>query len=374
VHASTAGNYGTTDKDPSANARTLQCTNGFTATRVTSDSLAAPAQIGGIRVRRREFISLISAVAASPIAAHAQLLAKNPAVGVLHPGQAETMPQRLTAVREGLSRSEDKGNQAIDLVIRLADGNLSRLPALATELVEARVDAILAAGPPAVKAARGATATIPIIAIDLETDPVASALITSLGRPGGNVTGVFLDLPDFSAKCLQILVESVPALPAIGVLWDPTTGSLQLEAVQAAASRYGIRVQVLEARRIADIAEAFNVIDRSRLPGIVVLSSPLFGGNPQILADLAVRRRLPTISVFPDVAREGGLLSYGPEIQDLYRQAADMARKVIRGAAVAETPVERPTRYLLIVNVKTAKIFGITLPPSVLLRADEVIE
>jgi putative ABC transport system substrate-binding protein len=284
------------------------------------------------------------------------------------------MAQRLTAVREGLSKWDTQGAHAIDLVIRLADGNLSRLPALATELVEARVDAILAAGPPAVQAARGATATIPIIAIDLETDPVASALIASLGRPGGNITGVFLDLPDFSAKCLQILVESVPALPAIGVLWDPTTGLLQLEAVQAAANRYGIRVHVLEARRVADIAESFYVIDRARLAGILVLSSPLFGGNPQILADLATRHRLPTISVFPDVAREGGLLSYGPEIQDLYRQAADMARKIIRGAAVAETPIERPTRYLLIANVKTAKIFGLTLPASVLLRADEIID
>jgi len=149
---------------------------------------------------------------------------------------------------------------------------------------------------------------------------------------------------------------------------------LQLEAVQTAAGRYGIRVQVLEARRVADIAQTFDLIDRSRLSGMLVLSSPLFGGNPQTVADLAMRRRLPIISVFPDIAREGGLLSYGPEIQDLYRQAAHMARKIIRGAAVAETPVERPIRYLLIANVKTANKFGITLPPSVLLRADEVIE
>ena len=208
----------------------------------------------------------------------------------------------------------------------------------------------------------------------LRSDPVASALIASLGRPGGNVTGVFLDFPDFSAKCLQLLVESVPALPAIGVLWDPTTGSLQLDSVQAAARGYGIRVEVLKARRVADIAEAFYAVDRSRLAGVLVMSSPLFGGNPQIVADLAMRRKLPTISVFPDVAREGGLLSYGPEIQDLYRQAAGMARKVVRGATPAEMPVERPTRYLLVANVKTAKVFGVTLPPSILLRADEVIE
>ncbi len=284
------------------------------------------------------------------------------------------MTLRLEAVREALSKSEKEGDPTIDMLVRLADGNLSRLPKLAAELVEDRVDAILAAGPPAVQAARGATATIPIIALDLESDPVASALIASLGRPGGNVTGVFLDFPDFSAKCLQLLVESVPALPAIGVLWDPTTGSLQLDSVQAAARGYGIRVEVLKARRVADIAEAFYAVDRSRLAGVLVMSSPLFGGNPQIVADLAMRRKLPTISVFPDVAREGGLLSYGPEIQDLYRQAAGMARKVVRGATPAEMPVERPTRYLLVANVKTAKVFGVTLPPSILLRADEVIE
>jgi putative ABC transport system substrate-binding protein len=284
------------------------------------------------------------------------------------------MTLRLAAIREALSKSDNQRDATIDMVVRLADGDLSRLPALAAELVDARVHAILAAGPPAVRAARAATAIIPIIALDLETDPVASSLIASLGRPGGNVTGVFLDFPDFSAKCLQLLVESVPGLAAVGVLWDPTTGSLQLEAVQAAASRYGIRAEVLEARRVADIAEAFYVLDRSRLPAVLVLSSPLFGGNPQIIADLAMRRKLPTISMFPDVAREGGLLSYGPEIQDLYRQIADMARKVVHGAVPAEMPVERPIRYLLVANARTAKAFGITLPPSVLLRADEVIE
>jgi putative ABC transport system substrate-binding protein len=156
---------------------------------------------------------------------------------------------------------------------------------------------------------REAPLIIPIIAIDLETDPVASALITSLGRPGGNVTGVFLDLPDFSAKCLQILARRCPPSASCGTRRPGRCNSRQSRQRQAVM----VRVQVLEARRVADIAEAFDAIDRSRLPGIVVLSSPLFGGNPQILADLAMRRRLPTISVFPDVAREGGLLSYGPE-------------------------------------------------------------
>jgi putative ABC transport system substrate-binding protein len=203
---------------------------------------------------------------------------------------------------------------------------------------------------------------------------VGSGFVASLARPGGNVTGVFLDFPEFSAKCLQLLIEAVPTLASVGVLWDPTTGALQLKWVQAAAQQFGVSVQVFEARRVADIAEAFYALDRSRIQGVLILSSPLFGGNPQMVADLAIRRTVPTISLFPDIAREGGLLAYGPDIEALYRQAAGMARKVLHGAKVAELPAERPTRFQLVANLRTAKLFGMTLPPSILLRADEVIE
>ena len=252
--------------------------------------------------------------------------------------------------------------------------SLPALPALAMDLVTQRVDTILAAGPPAVQAARSATAAIPVVAVDLESDPVASGLVASLARPGGNVTGVFLDFPDFSAKCLQLLIEAVPALAEVGVLWDPTTGQLQLNAVQSAAKSLGVGLHVFEARRLADIAEAFYTLDRSRTQGALILSSPLFGGNPQVVADLATRKGVPTISLFPDVAREGGLLAYGPDIQDLYHQAAGMARKVLNGTKPAEMPAERPTRFQLVATLKAAKAIGIELPTSILLRADEVIE
>jgi ABC-type uncharacterized transport system substrate-binding protein len=185
---------------------------------------------------------------------------------------------------------------------------------------------------------------------------------------------VFLDFPDFSAKCLQLLIESVPMLSGVGVLWDPSTGSLQLKAVEAAAQGFGISAQVFEARRAADIAEAFYALDRSRIQGLLLLSSPLIGGNPQLVADLAIRRNLPTISLLPEIARAGGLLGYGPDIQDLFRQVGGMARKVLLGAKVAELPAERPTRFQFVANLKTAKLIGITLPSSILLRADEVIE
>jgi ABC-type uncharacterized transport system substrate-binding protein len=185
---------------------------------------------------------------------------------------------------------------------------------------------------------------------------------------------VFLDFPDFSAKCLQLLIESVPTLAGVGVLWDPSTGSLQLKAVEAAAQAFGISVQVFEARRVADIAEAFYAFDRSRIQGTLLLSSPLISGSQQLIADLGVRRNIPTISLFPDIAREGGLLAYGPDLQDLFRQAGAMVRKVLQGAKVAELPAQRPTRFQLVANLKTAKLIGVALPSSILLRADEVIE
>jgi putative tryptophan/tyrosine transport system substrate-binding protein len=328
-----------------------------------------------VDLRRRQFITLLSGAAVAwPLATRAQQTTRSRKVGVLHPGETTTANMRVAAIREGLNGPDNQRDLSVEIIVRLADGDISRLPALATDLVNNRVEAVVAAAPAAVQAAAGATTSIPVIAIDLESDPVASGFVRSLSRPGGNVTGVFLDFPDFSAKCLQLLMESVPTLSGVGIVWDPSTGSLQLKAVEEAAQGFGITVQVFEARRAADIAEAFYALDRSRFQGFLLLSSPLIGGNPQLVADLAIRRNLPTISLFPEIARAGGLLGYGPDIQDLFRQVGAMARKVLQGAKVAELPAERPTRFHLVANLRTATLFGMTLPPSILLRADEVIE
>ena len=323
-------------------------------------------------MRRRQFITLLGGAAVVwPLAARGQQPVRNRKIGVLHPGQSTVVSARVAAIREGLSGPVDT---SVEMIIRLADGDVSRLPALADDLVNNRVDVIVAAAPAAVQAASGATTSIPVIAIDLESDPVASGFVASLAHPGRNVTGVFLDFPEFSAKCLQLLIETVPSLGGVGVLWDPTTGSLQLKAVEEAAQGFGVTVQVFEAPRAADIAEAFYGVDRSRIQGFLLLSSPLFAGNAPFIADLASRKRMPTISLFPDIARAGGLLAYGPDLQDLFRQVGVIARKILQGAKVAELPVERPTRFQLVANLRSAKVFGITLPPSILLRADEVIE
>jgi len=325
-------------------------------------------------MRRRAFITVLGGAAAWPLAARGQQTTKSRKVGLLHPGESTTVNMRVAAIREGLNGTDNQRDLSFEIIVRLADGDVSRLPALATDLVNNRVDAIVAAAPAAVQAAAGATTSIPVIAIDLESDPVASGFVRSLAHPGGNVTGVFLDFPDFSAKCLQLLIETVPTLSGVGLLWDPSTGVLQLKAVEAAAQTFGISAQVFEARRAADIAEAFYALDRSHFQGLLLLSSPLIAGNPQLIADLAIRRNLPTISLFPEIARAGGLIGYGPVIQDLFRQVGGMARKVLQGAKVAELPAERPTRFQLVANLKTAKLIGITLPSSILLRADEVIE
>ena len=184
---------------------------------------------------------------------------------------------------------------------------------------------------------------------------------------------MFLDLPDFSAKCLQLLIESVPTLTRVGVLWDPTTGSLQLNAVRTAAQTLRVNLEVFEARHIADIADVFYALNLSHTHGVLILSSPLFGGNPQVVADLAMRKRIPTISLFPDTARRGGLLAYGPDIQGLFSPSGGYGTQ---GAARREARgyTSRTTDAIRARGTQTARLFGITLPTSILLRADEVIE
>ena len=247
-------------------------------------------------MRRREFIAMLGGAAAVGLVDRSAGAAegKNRKVGVLYPGRAAALDVRLTAINEGLNDPSQRFKA--ELVLSLAYGELCRLPLLAADLVNDHVHAIVAVGPPAVQAAKDATADIPVIAIDLESDPVASGWIESLARPRSNVTGVFLDFPDFAAKCLQLLKEAVPSLSGVGVLWDPTTGSLQLAAVQAAARGIGIDIKVFEARRAADIADAFHALDLAHVQGVLVLSSPLFGGNPQLVAGIAAGSTTSTAS------------------------------------------------------------------------------
>ena len=210
--------------------------------------------------------------------------------------------------------------------------------------------------------------------MDLKSDPVADGWVTSLAHPGSNVTGVFLDLPSFSAKTLQLLRDAVSGLSKVAVFWLRASGSRQLEAVRSAAAALELTVEVFEVGRPSEFEAAFQAAAKSKASGVLMLSSPLISAYPQALADLALVNRLPAISIFPDFAQKGGLIAYGPDLLALYPQASVMTRKLLQGASAADLPIERPTRFKLIANLKTAGALGLTLPTSILLSADEVIE
>jgi putative ABC transport system substrate-binding protein len=325
-------------------------------------------------MRRRDFIKLVvGAGSAWPLSVKAQR-PKSWRIGFLHPGQSAVVGTRIVAFREGLAASAPKEAADAEIITRLANEQIDRFPALAMELVQLNVQAICAVSPPAVRAAREATKSIPVIAMDLESDPVANGWAVSLAHPGGNVTGIFLDLPGFNAKSLQLLHEVVPALTKVALFWHPVSGKLQLDAVRKAAVALDVATEVLEISNPSDFGPAFLAAARSESGGVLMLSSPLFGGNPQLLADLALQNRLPAINIFPDFAQKGGLIGYGPDLQNLFMQSGVLVRKVLQGNAVADLPVERPTRFRLVANRVTARALGLTLPTSILLSADEVIE
>ena len=245
---------------------------------------------------------------------------------------------------------------------------------MATELIASNVDVLVAISPAAVQALRSLTSTIPIVAFDLETDPVGSGLVKSLARPGGNITGLFFDFPDFSKKWLELMREALPQLTKIGVLWDPATGFTQLRAIEAAAETMNIKLEIVEVRALAELDEAMTVASKESIDALVMLSTPLIGGSYQALANFTLQRRLPAVTLFPDFARSGGLMGYGPNLPNGYHQTARMVAKVLQGTKPADLPVELPTKFELVINLKTAKAIGIELPTAILLRADEVIE
>ena len=224
------------------------------------------------------------------------------------------------------------------------------------------------------RAARAATATIPIEAGDLESDPVASGFIVSNAHPGGNITGTFLDFPEFSKKWLESLKEVVPQVTSVAVFWDPATGPTQLRAVEAAAPTLDVKPIVLEVEKRADFEPAFQSAKQQDAGALVILSSPLIGANTKLLAELALTHRFPAVTLFTEFAREGGLMAYGPNLLNFIRQQGVMAAKILHGARPAELPIERPTRFEFVLNLKTAAALDIVVPPSILLRADDVIE
>ena len=324
--------------------------------------------------RRKIIIALGAGALTAPLTCFAQPAAKTPRVGMLYPGPQSAVAPRVEAFTDGLRAGGYVAPAQIDLVLRVAGGDPSKIAPFAEEIVKSNVDVIFAIAAPATLASRAATKTIPIVSLDLETDPVVAGLATSLGRPGGNVTGMFFDFPDFTTKWLELLKEIIPKLARVAVIWDPSTGQTQIQAIEGAARKLKIKLTVIEVRKPPEFESAFASAKKQGAQAMIILSAPVFGGNTQKLAELALREKIPAVTMFPSFAREGGLLAYGPNLLGIFRQAGVMVAKVLKGAKPAELAIERPSKYEFVVNQKTAKALGLTIPASILVRADEVIE
>jgi len=331
-------------------------------------------------VSRRTF-SLISGagllLAVSPSTrlwiAEAQPAAKIPRIAIIGVTSRAQILTLYEAFQQGLSQLGYTEGQQVVFVDQHADGVPSRLPSIAAELVRTRPDVIFARGPAAVAAVARATRTIPIVAVDLESDPIALGYAKTLARPGSNVTGVFLDLPELSAKQLQLIQEVIPGLSRLALLGDLTGNAAQFRAAERAAQGLGVETRRIEIRVASDIDAALEVAQRGRAGSILIFSSPLvFTSGPRIAG--ARDMRLPTVSLFTEFAEVGGLLTYGPSLRECFRRCGVYVAKILGGAKPAELPVERPEKFVLVINVKTAKALGLTIPPSLLLRADQVIE
>jgi putative ABC transport system substrate-binding protein len=323
-------------------------------------------------MRRREFIALLGGAAAWPVATRAQQLQMLRRIGILNPESASLAPLPAFLDELRLLGWRDQDNVLFD--IRSAEGQYERVAKLADELVRARVDVIYTLGPDATLATAAATKTLPIVAIDLETDPVATGLVEKLGRPGRNLTGLFLDLPEISGKWLEFLGEIVPQLSHVGVLGTARINNAQFTAIEAVAATSKQALRWLNVDDARDFEAAFDTATKERLQGIVVLSSPLVLDNRARIAALAMERKPPTVFLFAQAAKAGGLIAYGPSVNDMSRRAARLVTRVLNGAQPAELPIERPTQFELVVNLKTANALGLTIPPTLLVRADEVIE
>jgi putative tryptophan/tyrosine transport system substrate-binding protein len=303
---------------------------------------------------------------------HAQQVEKLPVVGVLvtDAGSNTSLPIFLKGLRE--LGYVDGTNIRID--VRSAGGKSDALPTLATQLVRLKVNVIYATGPAAIKAAKNATTSIPIVALDLETNPVEAGWAKSLARPGGNLTGLFLDLPELAEKWLELLRQAVPGLRHVTLLWDSTTSTAQLIAAKAAVQRPGIEVQVMEIRAKDELDAALTTGVRAGSQAMIMLSSPVIYASSRQLANFVVKHRLPAISPFRTFADAGGLMAYGPKFDDFRMRSASYVDKILKGAKPGDLPIERPTTFELVINLKTAKVLGLTIPQALLLRADEVIQ
>jgi len=328
-----------------------------------------------IWLQRREFITVLGGAAAAwPLAARAQQPGKFARIGHLDLGPASARESRVAALRTGLRDLGWVEGKNIIIEFRWADG-IQQLPELAAELVRLKVDVIFAPSSTMVEPARQATKTIPIV-FSNHADPVGTGHVASLPRPGGNITGLSVLATELDVKAIEMLKEAVPQATRIGVLWNPTTPSQVpgLQSVRAAGEKLGLALHVVPATTVKEFDDALASMAQEHVGGVFVVPSPLSTMERAGLAQLALQYRLPTMFAARENVETGGLMSYGADRNDLIRRAALYIDKILKGANPAELPVEQASKYQLVINLKTARALGLEVPPTLLARADEVIE
>ncbi len=324
-------------------------------------------------LRRREFITLVgSATAAWPLVTYAQPVGTAHTIGILVAGAAASGTEVFYDALRELGWIEGR-NVAFEH--RDGEDRPERLPELAAELVRLKVNVIVTFGTPPTLAAKQATTTIPIV-MGAAGDPVGSGLVASLARPGGNVTGMSLMAPDLGGKRLELLKELLPRLARVGVLWNAANpyGALVFKEAQDAGTTFGMMVQSFEVRGPDDFNGAFEAITRQQPDALITVEDPLTEGYRKSIADFAAGQQLPTLYGLRQFVTAGGLMSYGTSLAEVIRRAAGYVDKILKGAKPADLPVQQPTRFDLVINLKTAKALGLTIPPTILVRANEVIE
>ena len=323
-------------------------------------------------MRRRAFITLIGGAVTWPLAARGQQAESTPRIGLLWPGDAPPASPRMESFRQGLRALGFVDGQNIAIELRYAQRGPQQLPELAAELISLKVGVILAPGDLAPKVAQQATETIPIVAGG--DDILGAGVVASLSRPGGNTTGLTILSPELSAKRLEILRDIIPGLSRVTALSDPTTGASQATITTSAALSLNLKLQVLEVRRREDVAGAVRAARNSQAEALNVFSSPILASLHREIIAFAAEYRLPAIYQWKEHVEAGGLVSYGPNLAAIWRQFGIIVAKLLKGVKPADLPVEQPTKFELVVNLRTAKSLDLTIPPCVLLRADEVIE
>jgi putative ABC transport system substrate-binding protein len=306
-----------------------------------------------------------------PLTVDAQPTGKVPRIGVLRQGSP---PDPLVeGLRQGLRELGYVEGRNVSIEYRWAEGRDERLPDLAADLVRLRVDVIVASGNGA-RVAKRATTTIPIV-MPVAADPVGAGLVASLARPGGNVTGFAFQSEELFGKWVELLKEALPGMARLAVLSHPPTEAGQLRVIEAAARSVGVRLHTLKVQRPDDLGPAFGEGRKDRAEALIILASPFFFAHRARLVELAAKHRLPAMYFQREfVVGSGGLMSYGPNLSELFRRAATFVDRILKGARPADLPVEQPTRFELLINMKAAKALGLTIPPSLLARADEVIQ